>query len=68
MKGRAYHILHEDTRALLELLLIMLAVRGEDEVNAFLKYELLKGKVPYEKEYLEQKKEELEKEMPSVEK
>ena len=46
----------------------MLAVRGEDEVNAFLKYELLKGKVPYEKEYLEQKKEELEKEMPSAEK
>lgn len=49
LKGRKYYILNEDTKAMLELLLVMLAVKGEDEVNHFLKYEVLKGKVPYEK-------------------
>lgn len=52
LKGRQHYILNEDTKAMLELLLVMLAVKGEDEVNHFLKYEVLKGKVPYEKEYL----------------
>jgi hypothetical protein len=30
----------------------MLAVRGEKETFSFVKYELLKGKVPYQKEKL----------------
>ena len=46
---------------MLELLLVMLAVKGEDEVNHFLKYEVLKGKVPYEKEYLINLRKNLEK-------
>lgn len=52
-KGRAFHLLHEDTRALLELLLIMLAERGEPAVNRFIRQRLLRGKVPYERAYLE---------------
>ena len=39
----------------------MLAVKGEDEVNHFLKYEVLNGKVPYEKEYLINLRKKLEK-------
>lgn len=61
LKGRKYYILNEDTKAMLELLLVMLAVKGEDEVNHFLKYEVLKGKVPYEKEYLINLRKNLEK-------
>lgn len=61
LKGRKYYILNEDTRAMLELLLVMLAVKGENEVNHFLKYEVLKGKVPYEKEYLINLRKNLEK-------
>ena len=61
LKGRKYYILNEDTKAMLELLLVMLAVKGEDEVNHFLKYEGLKGKVPYEKEYLINLRKNLEK-------
>lgn len=52
--GKQFHILHEDTRALLELLLAMLAVKGEETVNHFIKDELLKGKIPYEREQLEE--------------
>lgn len=64
MKGQKFYILHEDTRALLELLLIMLAVKGEEEVNTFLKQELLKGKIPYEKDFLMGMRKNLETEMP----
>lgn len=53
--GKRYHVLHEDTRALLELLLEMLAIRGEQEVNRFIRQELLQGRVPYEREYLEKR-------------
>lgn len=52
LNGRKFHILHEDTKALLELLLYMLAARGEKETNAFIRGELLKGQIPYEKEFL----------------
>jgi hypothetical protein len=45
--------MHEDTRALLELLLYMLKVKGEAETNRFVREEVLKGKIPYEKEALE---------------
>ncbi len=51
--GKAVHLLHDDTRALLELLLNMAALKGEAETNRFIRTELLKGKVPYEKEELE---------------
>lgn len=57
LNGKRFHILHEDTKALLELLLYMLAARGEKETNAFIRGELLKGRVPYEKEFLAEKAE-----------
>lgn len=49
LNGKEYHMLHPDTRALLELLLVMLAERGEEQTNTFIRKELLKGKIPYEK-------------------
>lgn len=59
MNGKDVHILHDDTRELLELLLEMLWKRGEDETNRFIKDTLLKGKIPYEKAALEQLRKEL---------
>lgn len=50
--GKDHYLIHEDTEALLAYLLTMLAVRGEKETFAFVKNEVLKGKVPYEKEEL----------------
>lgn len=51
--GRAFHVLHEDTKALLELLLFMLAAVGEKEVNRFIKTKLLRGQIPYKRAVLE---------------
>lgn len=51
--GRQFHVLHEDTKALLELLLFMLAAEGEEQVNHFIRDEVLKGKVPYERRVFE---------------
>ena len=53
--GKKYHVLHEDTRALLELLLEMLSLKGEQEVNQFIRNEVLTGKLPYERAYLEKR-------------
>ena len=58
--GRGHYLIHEDTEALLYYLLKMLAVKGEKETFSFVKYELLKGKVPYEKEELEKRTEALQ--------
>lgn len=52
--GRQFHILHEDTRALLELLLMMLAVKGEAYTNRFIRERVLRGKVAYERAALEE--------------
>lgn len=60
LNGRQFHVLHEDTRALLELLLVMLSVKGEAYVNAFIRRKLLKGKIPYEKKVLDGMRETLE--------
>lgn len=46
--GKEFHMLHKDTRALLELLLVMLAEKGEVATNQFIRKELLNGKIPYE--------------------
>ena len=62
MNGRQFHVLHDDTRALLELLLEMLAIKGEKVTNRFIREEVLSHKIPYEKEPLLQLKEQLEKE------
>ena len=54
LHGKDFHVMHKDTRALLELLLYRLAVRGEPEVNTFIREELLAGKIPYEQKVLDQ--------------
>lgn len=64
LKGRGKYILHEDTKAMLELLLVYLAVKGEETVNAFLKNKVLKGQVPYEKNILIKMRKSLEKRLP----
>ncbi|MGN0348259.1 MAG: DUF5662 family protein [Roseburia sp.] len=51
--GKQFHVLHEDSAALLELLLVKLAREGETVTNLFIRQELLKGKVPYRKDVLE---------------
>lgn len=61
LRGKPYQIMHEDTRALLELLLSMLAERGEATVNRFIRQRLLKGKVPYRSESLYRMQEKLKK-------
>lgn len=51
-RGKEYHILHEDSRALLEELLHMLADQGEEAVFHYIKHELLPQKdygTPYQK-------------------
>jgi hypothetical protein len=54
-KGKGHYLIHEDTAALLEYLLTMLARRGEKETFAFVRNEVLKGRVPYEKKELEKR-------------
>ncbi len=41
VRGRSKYIIHEETKALLELLLAMLAMEGEDAVNAYLRNTVL---------------------------
>lgn len=53
LHGKQFHIMHEDTRALLELLLYMLAARGESYVNEFIRKKLLRGQIAYERKVLE---------------
>lgn len=54
--SKDHYLLHPDTRALLEYMLEMLAKKGEKETFSFIKNEILKGKVPYEKNELELRK------------
>lgn len=51
--GKDHYMIHEDTEAMLAYLLTMLAVRGEKETFAFVRNQVLKGKVPYVKRELE---------------
>ncbi len=54
-----HYLINEDTRALLEYLLEMLAVKGEKETYSYIKHQVLKGKVPYEKQKLDELKDAL---------
>lgn len=54
--SKEHYILHPDTRALLEYLLEMLWKKGEKATLSFIKTELLKGMVAYEKTELERRK------------
>ena len=51
--SKDHYMLHPDTRAMLEYLLEMLWKKGEKETFTYVKTEVLKGKVPYEKSELE---------------
>ncbi|MBR3811483.1 MAG: catalase [Agathobacter sp.] len=53
------YILHPDTRALLEYLLTMIWKYGEEKTFTFVKKELLKGKVSYDKKELDLRKDAL---------
>jgi len=57
--SKGHLMLHPDTRALLEYLLVMLMVKGEKETFSYVKHEVLKGKVPYEKAKLDELKDAL---------
>lgn len=54
LNGKELHILHDDTRELLELLLYMLAARGEKETNTFIREQILSHRLPYEKAALKE--------------
>ena len=49
-RGVGHYTIHKDTAALLELMLVMLAAQGEDKTYAYIRNEILKGKVPYEEQ------------------
>jgi len=51
--SKDHYMLHPDTRAMLEYLLEMLYKKGEKETFTYVKEQVLKGKVPYEKAELE---------------
>lgn len=53
LKGKHHYMMHKDTQALLQYMLVMLAVKGEKETFPYVKNEILKNKVPYEKNKLE---------------
>ena len=51
--SKEHYILNPHTRAMLEYLLTMLWKKGEEETFAYIKHEVLQGKVPYEQAELE---------------
>uniref|UniRef100_UPI00405644C4 DUF5662 family protein n=1 Tax=Agathobacter sp. TaxID=2021311 RepID=UPI00405644C4 len=58
-RGKDHYMLHPDTAALLEYMLVMLAVKGERFTYAYIKKKILKGKVPYQKRKLDARKDAL---------
>lgn len=58
-KGKGAYMIHPDTEAMLEFLLTMLAKKGEKETFSFIKNDLLKGKVLYEKTELNKRRDAL---------
>lgn len=59
-KSKSHYLIHDDTAALLEFMLTMLAKRGEPYTFWYVRNYVLKGKVPYEKEALDRAKAALE--------
>ena len=47
-------MIHPDTKAMLEYLLVMLSVKGEEYTYRYIKKEVLKGYIPYEKNKINQ--------------
>lgn len=58
-KGKGHYLIHPDTAALLEFLLVMLAKRGEDKTFSYIRRKVLTEKIPYDKTTLERWKERL---------
>lgn len=57
--GKDHMMLHMDTQAMLEYLLVMLKEKGEKETFSYIKNQVLKEKVPYEKVKLDELKDAL---------
>lgn len=53
-KSVNHYMIHPDTKAMLEYLLVMLSVKGEEYTYRYIKKEVLKGHIPYEKDKINQ--------------
>lgn len=53
-KSVDHYMIHPDTKAMLEYLLVMLSVKGEEYTYSYIKKEVLKGHIPYEKDKINQ--------------
>lgn len=53
-KSVDHYMIHPDTKAMLEYLLVMLSVKGEEYTYSYIKNEVLKGHIPYEKDKINQ--------------
>jgi hypothetical protein len=53
-KSVDHYMIHPDTKAMLEYLLVMLSVKGEEYTYRYIKKEVLKGHIPYEKDKINQ--------------
>lgn len=53
-KSVDHYMIHPDTKAMLEYLLVMLSVKGEEYTYSYIKKEVLKGHIPDEKDKINQ--------------
>ena len=53
-KSVDHYMIHPDTKAMLEYLLVMLSVKGEEYTYSYIKKEVLTGHIPYEKDKINQ--------------
>lgn len=53
-KSVDHYMIHPDTKAMIEYLLVMLSVKGEEYTYRYIKKEVLKGHIPYEKDKINQ--------------
>lgn len=53
-KSVDHYMIHPDTKAMLEYLLVMLSVKGEEYTYSYIKKEVLKEHIPYEKDKINQ--------------
>lgn len=53
-KSVDHYMIHPDTKAMLEYLLVMFSVKGEEYTYSYIKKEVLKGHIQYEKDKINQ--------------
>lgn len=58
-RGKGNYLIHPDTEALLEFLLVMLAKRGEEQTFSYIRRKVLTKKIPYDRTTLKRWKERL---------